>query len=282
MPADAAIVRSLLFAPAARPERFDKAVAAGADAVIVDLEDAVAPQDKDDARRQALPWFRRDAAGDVLRCLRVNSPRTAHGLRDLLALVDTGTLPDLLMIPKVESAEELDVIDQVLAGPARAIGFLALVESARGLAAAERIAAHPRTRALVLGGADLAADLGAAFAWEPLLWARGRLVQAAATAGISAIDVPWLALDDDAGLEAEAVAVRRLGCTGKLAVHPRHVATINAVFTPAEDDVARAQRIVSADDAAHGGVCLVDGRMVDAAVVRAARRTLARAARWCR
>ena len=149
------------------------------------------------------------------------------------------------------------------------------MERARGLTALDAVASHPRVRALVLGGADLAADLGAALAWEPLLWARSRLVTAAAAAGIAAIDVPWLDLEDDGGCVAEATAVRRLGFTGKLAIHPKHVDGVNAAFSPSAGDAGRAARIVAAAEAAGGAVCVVDGRMVDAPVVRAARRTLA-------
>ena len=273
-PLDAALLRSLLFVPATRPDRFERAAAAGADAIIVDLEDAVPIEAKDDARAQAATWAATPGRAGVVRCLRVNSIKSAHGLRDLLALAAAPSRPPLLMLPKVESVGELDVVDGVLGGTADAPGVLALIETARGLAAAAAIGAHPRVGALVLGGADLAADLGAMFAWEPLLWARGQLVAAAATAGVAVIDMPWLDLEDHAGLVAEVGAARRLGFTGKLAIHPKHVPAINGTFTPGAAEIARARRIVDAADAAGGGVCVVEGRMVDAPVVRAARRTL--------
>ncbi len=273
---EASLLRSLLFSPATRPERLSKAATSGADAVIVDLEDAVPPAEKDAARASALSWLCASAVPGVARCLRSNGLRTPEGLRDVLALVESGTAPDFLVVPKVESPEELGILDALLAGPTR---FLPLIETARGLSGAERIAAHPRVAGLLLGGADLAADLGAELAWEPLLWARSRLVQAAATAGIAVIDVPHLALDDGAALADEGARARRLGFTGKLAIHPKQVPAINAAFTPANDEVAHARRVVDAVDAAAGGVCVVDGKMVDAPVLRAARRTIALAAR---
>jgi len=277
---DAVLVRSWLFVPAVRPERFAKAVASGADAVIVDLEDAVPAAQKDDARRHAVSWLTSERTADgAIRCLRVNGLRTAAGLRDVLALVDGGVAPDFVVVPKAESAEELALLDAVLAGPCGPIRFLPLVETARALEAAVAIAAAPRVAGLVLGGADLAADLGAEMSWEPLFAARARIVQAAATAGVAAIDVPHLTLGDAGTLRDETERVRRLGFTGKLAIHPDQVATIHAAYAPTDADVERARRVTAAVEAAGGGVVVVDGRMVDAPVVRAAARTLALAAR---
>lgn len=278
-PLDVGSLRSLLFTPGTRPERFAKAAASGADAVILDLEDAVPPLAKAEARDHVLGWLD-DVPGDGVPCLvRVNGLRTPEGLRDLLAFLDAGVAPPAIVLPKVESLAELEVVAALLTGPLAATGFVPLIESARALSAAEAIASHPRTRALALGGADLAADLGCTMAWEPLLWARARVVQAAATAGVGAVDVPYLDLARDDGLADEAAAVRDLGFTGKLAIHPRHVAAINAALTPTADEHAQARRVVDAADAAGDGVCVVDGRMVDPPIVRAARRTLARARR---
>jgi len=273
---DAALLRSLLFVPATRPERFSRAAASGADAIIVDLEDAVADDAKDAARGEAIAWVAEPATSGPARCLRINSPRSAHGLRDLLALAGTPTRPPLVMLPKVESPGEVDVVDGVLSTRDGGPAFVALIETARGLSAAEAVAAHPRVTALALGGADLAADLGAELAWEPMLWARSRLVSAAATARVAVVDVPYLDVEDGAGLARESEAARRLGFTGKLAIHPKQVAPINAAFAPSAEEVTRARRIVDAAATARGGVCLLDGRMIDAPVVAAARTTLAR------
>jgi len=280
MPAGSALlVRSWLFCPGSKPERFAKAASSGADAIIVDLEDAVAPTHKADARRHAVAWLATPPTPPIVRCLRPNALRTPDGLRDVLALVDAGVGPDHLVVPKTESPSELAMLDAVLAGPLATIRFLPLVETARGLGAVDAIAAHPRVAGVVLGGADLAADLGAELGWEPLLLARARLVQAAATAGVAAIDVPHLALGDVDGTRVEADRVRRLGFTGKLAIHPEQVAPIHDAFTPAAADVERARRVLAAVAAAAGGVAVVDGKMVDAPVVRGAERVLALARR---
>ena len=268
--------RSLLFVPGTTPERFAKAAASGADGIIIDLEDAVPEAEKDAARIAAIAFLQTSPSDSSTRCLRINSPHSAHGLRDLLALLTAARLPDALLIPKTESADDLTLISDVLGPRAETVPLLALIETARALSVADQIAAHPRVTALLLGGADLAADLGTTMAWEPLLFARSRVVQAAATAGIPALDVPHLDLGDEAGLVTETAASQRLGFTGKLAIHPRQVAAINTAFTPTADTVAHAKRIVAAFRDAAGGVCVVDGRMVDTPIVRAAERILAR------
>ncbi len=146
----------------------------------------------------------------------------------------------------------------------------------RGVPAA--IAAHPQVAAIAFGGADLAADLHAELAWEPMLWARSRIVQAAASRGLPAFDVPFLNIHDGDGLRAEALASKRLGYSCKLAIHPAQVAPIKGVFAPTPDELARARKIVEAYDAANGAACQVDGKMVDVPVWKAALRTVRLAA----
>jgi citrate lyase beta subunit len=153
--------------------------------------------------------------------------------------------------------------------------IIALIETGRGLGAAEAIAAHPSVAAIAFGGADLAADLHATPAWEPMLFSRSRIAQAAAAARIAAFDVPFLDIHDLAGLRKETEAIRALGFSCKLAIHPAQIAPINTVFTPGPNELARAQRIVAAFEQARGGACQVDGRMVDIAFVKAAQRTIA-------
>ena len=274
---EAGHLRSWLFCPANVPDRFTKALASGADAVIFDLEDAVPPDDKVAARRHAIEIVGRPGVARVVRCLRMNALQTADGLRDVLALLEARCTPDVLIVPKVESERDLVLVARLLGALCPAL--VPLVETARGVLEAERIATHPRVVGLAFGGADLAADLGVDVDWEALAWSRQRLVHAAATAGVAVIDVPHLVLDDASSLAAESARARRIGFTGKLAIHPRQIDAINAAFTPTAADVARASRVVAAIDAAGGGVCVVDGKMVDAPVVRAARRILALADR---
>jgi (S)-citramalyl-CoA lyase len=276
------VARALLFTPADRPERFVKSVSVGADGAVLDLEDGVGLAAKETARRAALSFFAAPAAAPTgfLWALRLNHVTTTDGLRDLLALRDAPGRPKFVVLPKTESVTEVEIaLAHLTARPGNRPRIVALLESGRGLSAAEAIAAHPAVDALGFGGADLAADLGAEMNWEPMLFARSRIVQAAATARISAFDVPFLDIHDADGLRKETVAAKALGYSCKLAIHPAQIAVINSVFSPAPDEIAKARRIVAAFDQAGGGACQVDGHMIDVPVVKSARRTVALAAR---
>jgi len=277
---DVALCRVLLFTPGNRPDRFAKAAATGADGLILDLEDAVSLAGKDEARATLIEHFRtghrRGLAASQVSGLRVNNIHTPAGVRDLDALVTAGVAPDFVLLPKVESAFEVRLYARLLAG----IPLVCTIESARGLEAATEIAnADPRVRAMAFGGVDLAADLRADLAWEPLLWGRSRIVQAAATAGITAIDVPHVVIDDEAGLRADALRAKAMGYLAKLAIHPKQVPAVLDVFTPTPAEIERARGIVAADEAAGGNVVEYQGKMIDAPVVKAARQLLARAGR---
>jgi citrate lyase subunit beta/citryl-CoA lyase/(S)-citramalyl-CoA lyase len=266
--------RTLLFVPGNRPDRFEKALASGAQAVCIDLEDAVPAAEKDVARASTLEFLRRRRAG-VFVCLRINGLRTQQGWRDLLSLRDSPPA-DAIMVPKVEHVEEMRLASSVCLRRER---WIALVETALGMNRVEDIAAHaPDLAALMLGGADFAADIGATFAWEPLLAARQRIVQAAALRRLPAIDVPFLDLRDEAGLAEETRRIGQLGFSCKAAVHPSQVATISATLKPSEQEVARARQVVDAMARSDGGATVLDGEMLDEPVLRAARRTLERAA----
>ena len=276
---DLSLTRSLLFTPADRPDRFTKGPSSGADGVVLDLEDGVGLPAKPAARKAALAFFADHpvaAPSGFVWALRLNHVTTQAGLEDLLALRDANK-PAVVVLPKTESVAEIEIALAHLSANGTPT-IVALIESGRGLAAAEEIATHPAVAALAFGGADLAADLHATLTWEPMLFARSRIVQAAASAGIAAWDVPFLDIHDPDGLKRETVAAKALGYVCKLAIHPAQIATINAVFTPSQSEVVRAQRVVSAFEAAHGGACQLDGKMIDAPVVKAARRTVALAA----
>jgi len=273
--------RCALFVPGNRGERFAKAIAAGADAVILDLEDAVVAGDKATARDTVLAFFTQEVArarSDQAVGLRVNNVHTRDGLADLAALVASHAKPDFVLVPKVESAVEARLFGRHLDRANADIGVACLIESVRGLeAAAEIAAAHPRVRTLVFGAADYSLDQRVRPTWEPLLAARSRLAQVAGAAHLGLIDSPFFALDDVAGLAEEARRSQALGFTGKLAVHPRQVPAIQEAFAPSEAGVQRAKRIIAALEAAGGNVCELDGEMVEGPVVAAARQVLARA-----
>ena len=226
--------RSWLFTPATRRERFVKAAEIGADVLLIDLEDAVAPRDKSAARTRALDYLAGPRAG-TLRALRINGLDTRAGIADLDAQL----------------------------------------ESARGLAALEAISpATPRLAGLMFGAADMSADLGSATAWQPLAYARGRLIAVCALADILAIDSPFFELHDEDGLKQEVAAAVALGFSAKAAIHPAQIGPINAALAPSAEAVEKARAVIAVNAK---GVGTVEGEMIDEAVARKARRTLAAA-----
>lgn len=287
MPAgpDLRTLRCFLFFPASRPELFEKAVATGVDGVCPDLEDAVGPGAKDAAREAVTALLEReipDRAGDApVAILRVNALDSDAGRRDVAALTGLAgrdALPDALLIPKVRAPESLDPVAELIEGRDDPPAVIALIETAAGLAAAAEIGGRIGPGgALMIGGHDLSLELGSRPAWEPLLYARSRVVHAAALAGIPALDMPLLELSDPDALAEEARAARELGFSGKAAVHPDQVETIQEALTPGADEVADARKIVEAYRESGGEAVRLGGMVVDQPVLEAALRTLARA-----
>lgn len=273
--------RSLLFVPGLRPDRFHKALDAGADIVCVDMEDAVALPRKDEGRALTLPLFEDASHPQVEKMARINGISTIHGLKDLQAIIECDAPPQSIMIPKVKSAEEVQLIDTLLStGKAREIRFCVIVETNQGLERALDIArSSPRIDSMILGAVDMSAELRCQKAWEPLLYTRSRLVHAAASAGIDLLDVPYLSLDDPEGLKAEAQGVQRLGFTGKASIHPNQIPIINAAFTPDEQAIAKARKVCAAFENDKTGLVVVDGELIELPVVRSYYRVLAIAQR---
>lgn len=273
--------RSFIFTPGLKPGMFPKALASGADIVCVELEDGIAPRDKDEARGKALALFETPQAGDgVERIVRINCLRSAFGLADVQAVLATDTPPPALMLPKVMTPDEIVWLDDLLTERGHATRLHVIIETNRGLEAVHDIArASPRIDALFFGGVDMAAELRCENAWEPLLYARSRVVHAAAGVGIDAIDVPYLDLDDLDGMTRAAEQARDLGFSGKGSVHPRQIPPLNAVFTPDVDTVARARRILAAFAEADTGLVVIDGKLIEEPVLREMRRIVAIAER---
>ena len=266
--------RSLLFAPANRAEVHAKALASGADMVCLDLEDAVPPQDKAMAREIAVPFLR--ASDGPERVVRINCLRSVEGLRDLTAILDAAPAGGVVFLPKVLDAGEVRLAHDLLAEGAPGLSLGILIETAEGLENAHAIlTASDRIAFAMFGGVDLAADLGVAVAHEPLLYARSRLVVAAARAGVAVLDVPCLSFRDEAAITAEAMVARSLGFTGKAALHPAGIGPIHAAFAPSEAEISQAERIVAAYRASPSGLATVDGKLVEKPVVRAMERILA-------
>lgn len=261
--------QSMLFVPGSKPDRFAKALASGADCVCIDLEDAVPPDQKDEARAAAIAAV----PGDPRLAIRINGVATRAGLTDLLALAAAPARPAILFIPMVEAAAEIAIVRAVLADPA--IAFVPLVETVAGLNNAGAIAAEAGVTALMLGGADFSAQLGVTLAWEPLLAARGQLVMACAGAGKRAIDVPYIILDDTEGLIAETRRAKALGFAAKAAIHPAQVGPIHDVMRPTPEEIAEAEEAEMAFAEAGGAAVRFKGKMLEAPVMARYRQVLA-------
>jgi (S)-citramalyl-CoA lyase len=273
--------RSFIFSPGLKPEMFPKALASGADIVCVELEDGIAPKDKDEARRHAMALFAEPQADDgVERILRINCLRTAFGLADVQAVLDSDTPPPALMLPKVMGPEEVVWLDGLLGERGHDTRLHIIIETNAGLEAAQDIArASPRIDALFFGGVDMAAELRCRNAWEPLLYARSRVVHAAASAGIDAVDVPFLDLENPESMAREAALARDLGFSGKGSIHPKQIPALNSVFTPDDAQIAQATRIIDAFAEADTGLLVIDGKLIEKPVLREMHRILAIARR---
>ena len=273
--------RSFIFVPGLRPEMFPKALACGADMVCVELEDGIAPKDKAAARANAIELFESPQADDgIERIVRINSLREGFGIADVQAVLASDTPPPALMMPKVRTPDEAVLLDNLLTERGHDTRLHVIIETNAGLEAAHDIAhCSERIDAMFFGGVDMAAELRCQNAWEPLLYARSRVVHAAASAGLDVIDVPYLDLEDPEGMKRAAIQARDLGFCGKGAVHPKQIAALNEVFTPAPERIARARRIIAEFEAADTGLVVIDGKLIEKPVLREMHRIVAIAER---
>jgi (S)-citramalyl-CoA lyase len=269
-------LKSWLFTPATKADRFGRAAEVHADALIIDLEDAVALLDKQKARTAALQYLAQPAQGRLPCALRINAPVTRTGIEDLRSLLESSAAPDYIILPKCDSPAFIRMVRTLLDQAAKDTEMIALIESAKAVEALpDIVGSEVRPGALMFGAADMEADLGAKTGWEPLLFVRSRIVQVAASAGIVAVDSPFFDIADLEGLKKETTAARDLGFHGKAAIHPKQISVINEVFVPSDEEVAKARQILAVNQQ---GVGSVDHQMVDEAIARKARRTLERAA----
>ena len=268
-------LKSLLFTPGTKSDRFGRAETVHADALIIDLEDAVAPSAKQEARGTALHYLETISGGHIPYILRINAPDTRFGLDDLQSLLNSSANPDYIILPKCDSSATIRSTHNLLREAGKSTEIIALIETAKAVGALGDIAGGEiKPTALVFGAADMAADLGAETAWEPLLWVRSRIIQAAAQAHIATFDSPYFDISDAEGLKREVKASASLGFQGKCAIHPAQIPTINEILTPTKEEVDKARQILVVN---RQGVGSVDGKMVDEAIARKARLILERA-----
>ena len=292
--------RCQLFGPGSNPKLFAKMAASAADVVNLDLEDSVAPSDKDAARANVVAALREVDWGAKTVSVRINALDTPYWYRDVVDLLEADTPRlDQIMIPKVGCAEDVYAVDALVTAVeaatarGRKVGLEVIIESAAGIAHVEAIAAaSPRLTAMSLGAADFAASMGmqttgiggtqadyymlheGARHWsDPWHWAHAAIVAACRTHGLLPVDGPFGDFSDDEGFRAQARRSAVLGMVGKWAIHPKQIALANEVFTPSEAAVVEAREILAAMEAAKAagaGAATYKGRLVDIASMRQA------------
>ncbi len=262
-------ISSYLFVPGNRPERFGKALAAGAGAIIVDLEDAVPAADKPAARDAVAAWLRPQQPALV----RINAIDTPWFSDDLAMCIDRGATA--IVLPK---AEERDAIALVADRSRDRIAIFPLIESARGIANVSALASERNVRRLIFGSIDFRLDLGIdGDDADELLYFRSQLVLASRLAQLSApVDGVTTDLQDEVRLTADTTRAKRLGFGGKCCIHPRQVGVVNRSFAPTADEIAWARKVLSAAQAAGGAAISLDGEMLDRPVYARAEGILAR------
>ncbi len=266
--------RSLLFVPASRPDRFAKAFASGADLVCIDLEDAVAPKDKAGARQTFLQFVADfDAAQETVAVgVRINPLTSPLGINDVAALLgaDLGQL-SFVMLPKVEHAEVIRWAAELFP---EHLALVPIIESAQALSQAEQAFAHPRVSAAIFGAVDYSADVGCDLSFTALQVPRVQLINAAAIHDVTLLDVPYVDVSDLDGLRKDVLQTRALGMRARSAIHPTQIDVIHTAFAPSAAERAYAQRVLEAFELAEGGVALLDGKLIELPVIKAARRVL--------
>ena len=259
--------RSFLFVPGNRPARFDKACSAGADVVIIDVEDAVAPADKWSAREAIRKWL--GPARKVY--LRLNAADTEWFAEDLELLRLPGVIG--VVLAKAETAEQIGAI---AAGSPKQMSIIPLIETARGLWHVDRVATAPGVEMLAFGSIDFQLDTGITGDRDELLMARSRLVLISRVAGLRPpVDGVTVAIDDEETLRSDISHARLLGFGGKLCIHPKQVAAVNAGFAPQPAELAWARQVMAAAQNSGDNAVRLDGKLIDRPIIERARALLA-------
>lgn len=262
--------RSVLFVPGNRPERFEKACAAGADLVCIDLEDAVGLADKEGAREHVLSFLTKTNHRHV--GVRINGVQTDEGKADIQALIKSGLTLPFLMIPKVATKGEMSDLDDDLPN---ALGvFCPIIESAEGLLNAADILSNGRVKLALFGAVDFSADVDCDLSWDALLHARSVLSVAAAAHDVTLFDVPHINVRDLDDCEATTRRNKTLGIHARSAIHPAQIERIHAALAPTDADIDQAEKVIAAYQKADGDVALVDGKLIEMPLLRKAKRIM--------
>ena len=268
--------RSFIFTPGLTPSMFPKAIASGADMVCIELEDGIAIKDKNEARKNTIEALKSlEVKNDVELVVRINCQRTKFGLLDLEAFVSSGLKVKALMLPKVKTPDEITFIDDLLTDSGLDTDLHVIMETNEALENIYDIAhASKRTVALYFGGVDMATELRVPNNYQNLLYARSKLVHAGASVGIDVIDVPYLDLEDMEGMKKEAELVRDLGFTGKGSIHPKQINVLNEIFTPPQEEISKAKKILDQFSESDTGLVVIDGKLIEKPVLREMKRKI--------
>ena len=269
--------RSFIFCPGNKPDMIPKAMNSGADMVCIDLEDAIIPEHKDISRSSTIRAFEDiSVPNGVETLIRINDVNSKDGKEDIKAILESVNTASGLMLPKIQNVNEIIDLEKQIKLANKNLNLHIIIETNKGLENAWNIAqSSPLIKSLLFGGVDMSADLGCNGDWMSLLYARSRVVHAAAGAGIDSIDVPFLDLEDMEGMMQEAQKSKNLGFSGKGSIHPKQIASLNKVFTPSESEVEYANKVIKAFNEAADGLVVVDGKLIEKPVLRTALKTIA-------
>jgi len=269
--------RSFIFCPGNRPDMIPKALKSGADMVCIDLEDAIIPEHKSLSRIETIKAFEDiESPEGVETLIRINDVNSDDGKKDIDLILNANNTASGLMLPKIQSIEEIITLENKIKEKNKDLNLHIIIETNQGLENAWSIAhSSSLIKSLLFGGVDMSADLGCNGDWFSLLYARSRVVHAAAGAGIDSIDVPFLDLEDMEGMNTEAQKSKNLGFSGKGSIHPKQIEQLNKVFTPSEEEIAYANKVIKAFNEASDGLVVVDGKLIEKPVLRTALKTIA-------
>ena len=269
--------RSFIFCPGNKPNMIPKALSSGADMVCIDLEDAIIPEHKNISRVSTVKAFEEiSIPNGVETLIRINDVNSKEGKDDIQAILNSKNTASGLMLPKIQSVDEIIDLESQIKLANKNLNLHIIIETNMGLQNAWNIAqSSSLIKSLLFGGVDMSADLGCNGDWLSLLYARSRVVHAAAGAGIDSIDVPFLDLEDMDGMRDEAQKSKNLGFSGKGSIHPKQIESLNKVFTPSSEEIAYANKVIKAFNEASDGLVVVDGKLIEKPVLRTALKTVA-------
>ena len=267
--------RSILFTPANRLDRVAKGMVAGPDWVALDLEDGVLESEKDQSRDMVMKYFTSGQTERQRIAIRINSLSTSHGVRDMNSMIGWSNWPEMIIVPKVESKLQIQQIRELAREFGKEPHIMATIETALGFEnIAQILSGNDPKLTMAFGSADYTAQTGGNMEPVSLAWARGRIVNAAASANIPVLDGVWLDFRDEDGLRTDAKIAKEIGFTGKIAIHPDQIKVINEIFTPTEAEIDEAKKLLKVAENFSDGAFSFKGRMIDPPVLAKARQIL--------